>query len=149
MRRYKKMRSDVFWLLVLILSLSACTQITHSNAAELFVLGQDFVHDDGSTQTINLICTVFEGLRCYFLPHEYSETYDHLYDPAIENEASAIDDELAEAIILDIDWKIVEHSLHNTVQIRCWRQNSAHNEIQCEYNQGDEWQGLPVNRRTG
>lgn len=141
---HKKAKWGVSWLLVLVLGVSACTKITQSNAEELFVLGKDFVHDDGSTQTINLFCTVFEGLNCYFLPHERSETYDHLYDPTLENEASAIDEELSEAIILDIDWKIVEHSLHNTVQIRCWRQNSARDEIQCEYSSGGEWERLPV-----
>ena len=141
---HTKARWEVLWLLVLTLAISACTRITRSNAEELFVLGKDFVHDNGSTQTINLFCTVFEGLNCYFLRHERSETYNHLYDPTLENEASAIDEELSEAIILDIDWKIVEHSLHNTVQIRCWRQSSARDEIQWEYSSGGEWERLLV-----
>ena len=117
--------------------------LTHEMTVMLFDRAGALVDREGGFETVMLYCHVVEGAWCYFLA--YGETAPRRYDPALRTPERRLERDLAMRVTREIGVKFIDHSLGNTVAVRCTRRAAdADQSTACEIDRGGGWQPLPV-----
>lgn len=91
------------------------------------------VRTRSGNRAFTLVCTVEEGAACRFGPGEWG-------DPLLER--------IAPAVIDDLGWKEIEHSVRREVVIRCSAPDEDPMRAVCEIDRGDGFEPLVVVAET-